>query len=282
MTAANTLAGCAALALAACGDDVPDHCTRPALDAPWLPQLLADTVAGLAAAPRALFTEREAARAFLADRLAALGLAPEVQDYPGGRNVHATLPASFGGGAGRIVVGAHLDTAGSSPGANDNASGAAVVLAVARYLTEVPCRTAPVTVAFFDQEETGLFGARAFAQQLPPGGVRAVHTIDQVAWDADGDRRFELEQPTAALEAEWRAAAAAVGAELAVTATGGTDHDAFRAAGFPAVGLTEEFAGGDTTPHRHTPDDTPATVNAAYHALAARLAAQAILEQVSP
>jgi hypothetical protein len=277
------LAGCAALAIAACSDDAPpDGCTRPALDAPWLPELLAGAVAGLAASPRAAFTEREAARAFVSDRLAALGWAPEAQDYPGGRNVHATLPANFGAGARRIVVGAHLDSVMDSPGANDNASGAAVVLAIARYLTEVPCRVAPVTVAFFDQEEVGLFGARAFAQQLSPADVRAVHTIDQVAWDGDGDRRFELERPTAALEAEWRAAAGVVGAALTVTATGGTDHDAFRAAGFAAAGLTEEFAGGDTSPHRHTPGDTPDTVNAAYHALAARLAAQVILEEVGP
>jgi acetylornithine deacetylase/succinyl-diaminopimelate desuccinylase-like protein len=291
-----SLACGAALAAAACESDgpldpdaatdarpdAPPGCTRPALDAPWLPQLLADAVAGLAAAPRFTFEEREAARAFLSDRLAALGLSPEAQDYPGGSNVHATLPANFGDGGKQVVVGAHFDTVMSSPGANDNASGAAVVLAVARYLTEVPCRVAPVTVAFFDQEEDGLFGARAFAQSLSPAGVRAVHTIDQVAWDADGDRRFELERPTAALEAKWRAAAGIVGAALTATATGGTDHDAFRDAGLPAAGLTEEYVGGDTSPHRHTATDTPGTVNAAYHALAAQLAAQVILEEVSP
>lgn len=262
--------------------DAPPGCTRPALDAPWLPQLLADAVAGLAAAPRATFTEREAARTFLAGRLTALGLTPEFQDYAGGRNVHATLPTSFGPGERRVIVGAHFDTVAGTPGANDNASGAAVVLAVARYLTEVPCRLAPVTVAFFDQEETGLFGAGAFAQRFAPADVRAVHTIDQVAWDADGDRRFELEQPTPALSAEWRAAAALLGVSINVTATGGTDHDAFRFAGFAAAGLTEEYVGGDTSPHRHTAADTAATVNATYHALAAQLTAQVILDEVSP
>jgi Zn-dependent M28 family amino/carboxypeptidase len=290
------LACCAVLAIAACEGggpldpdaapdaraDAPPGCTRPALDAPWLPQLLADAVAGLAAAPRFTFEEREAARAFLSDRLTELGWTPEAQDYPGGRNVHATLPANFGGGGKLIIVGAHFDTVMPSPGANDNASGAAVVLAVARYLTEVPCRAAPVTIAFFDQEEDGLFGARAFAQSLSPAGIRAVHTIDQVAWDGDGDRRFELERPTAELEAEWRAAAGIVGAALTATATGGTDHDEFRAAGMPAAGLTEEYVGGDTSPHRHTATDTPATVNAAYHALAAQLAAQVVLDEVSP
>jgi Zn-dependent M28 family amino/carboxypeptidase len=270
-----------ALALAACADDAPAACAPPALDAPWLPSLLSDTVARLASAPRFLPTEREAARAYLASELTALGLSPELHDYPGGRNVHATIPATQGDGP-RIVVGAHFDTVDGSPGANDNATGAAAVLAVARFVTEAPCRTAPVTVAFFDQEELGLFGARAFAATLSPSAVRAVHTIDQVAWDADGDRRFELERPTAALEAEWRAAAAAVGVPVAVTATGGTDHQAFRQAGFAAVGLTEEYAGGDTSPHRHLASDTAASVDAAYLVLAAQLAARVILDEVSP
>ena len=284
-----------AVVLAACSDDAagpdapgpdarpdaPPGCTRPALDAPWLPSLLSNAVSQLAASPRFLVTQRAAARTFLADQLAALGWVPELHDYPGGRNVHATIPATLGDGP-RVVVGAHFDTVDGSPGANDNASGAAVVLAVARYLTEVPCRTAPVTVAFFDQEEGGLLGARTFAATLSPAAVRAVHTIDQVAWDADGDRRFELELPTAALEAEWRAAAATVGAGLGVTSTAGTDHEAFRDAGFAAAGLTEEYVGGDTTPHRHTAADTFATVDTAYLALAARLAAQVVLDEVSP
>ncbi|MBA2540668.1 MAG: M28 family peptidase [Deltaproteobacteria bacterium] len=104
-----------------------------------------------------------------------------------------------------MIVGAHFDTIANSPGANDNASGTVVVLAVAKLLADTPCRTAPVTIAFFDQEELGLFGARAYAQSLSAADVRAVHTIDQVAWDMDGDRRFELEAPTPTLETEWKA-----------------------------------------------------------------------------
>jgi hypothetical protein len=45
-------------------------------------------------------------------RCAALGLLPEVQDYAGGRNVHATLPANFGDGtAGRNDTAATVDAA---------------------------------------------------------------------------------------------------------------------------------------------------------------------------
>ena len=149
-------------------------------------------------------------------------------------------------------------------------------------MTEQPCRAAPVTLVWFDLEEVGLFGSRAFAQTRLPAEVRAVHTIDQVSWDADGDRRFELEAPTAELEAAYRAAAQVTGALVTVTSTEGTDHQAFRERGFAAVGLTEEYVGGDTSPHRHQPTDTAATVDAGYLVLATQLTAQVILTAIAP
>lgn len=256
--------------------DAPPGCTQPALDAPWLAASLTGWVQGLTVAPRSTITQRDDARAYLAAQLAAIGWTPQTHAYPNGANVYATIPATMGSEA-QIVVGAHFDTVANSPGANDNASGVAVVLAVARYLKDTPCRKAPVIVAFFDQEETGLFGARAFAQMLEPAQTRAVHTIDQVAWDSDGDRRFELELPTPALEAEWRAAATSVGVTVATTSTGGTDHQAFRELGFAAIGLTEEYVGGDTSPFRHQSGDTAATVTTSYLVDAAQLTARVVL-----
>lgn len=280
------------LLLAACGGDdqarpdagapdAPPGCTRPALDAAFLRPLLVATIDQLAQSPRSTTTERDAARVYLSSQLSMLGWSPRLDAYAGGANVVAEVPATTGA-AKAIVVGAHFDTVAGSPGANDNASGVAAVLAVARFLADVPCRDAPVTIAFFDQEEVGLFGSRAFAQTLDPADVRAVHTIDQVAWDGDGDRVFELELPTTALEAEWRAAATAVGVPVTTTSTSGTDHQAFRDQGFAAIGLTEEFAGGDTSPFRHLPGDTAATVDVDYLVLAAQLAAQVVIAETSP
>jgi len=266
---------------AAVGTDAPPGCPRPALAAPWLAGMLAQTVSDLAASPRATTTERATARTYLTNQLTALGWQGQLAAYPSGANVAATIPATTGSGQ-EIILGAHFDSVSGSPGANDNASGVAVVLAVARFLVDTPCRTSPVTVVLFDEEEAGLFGSRAFAQTRTATAVRAVHTIDQVAWDSDGDRRFELEMPTAALEQEWRAAAAVVGVPVTVTTTQGTDHESFRDRGLPAVGLTEEYVGGDTSPFRHQAGDTAATVNAAYLQLAAQLTAQVILDEVSP
>lgn len=268
--------------LDAAGPDAPSGCTRPALAAPWLRGLLTTDIGQLAAAPRATNTERMTARTYLTAQLTSIGWTPLAHDYPGGSNVYATIPATMGGTGKEIIVGAHFDSVMGSPGANDNASGTVVVLAIARYLVDVPCRSAPVTVVFFDQEEQGLFGSRAFANTRLPATVAAVHTIDQVAWDSDGDHRFELESPTPTLEAQWRAAAAVVGVSVTVTATEGTDHEAFRDDGFAAIGLTEEYVGGDTSPFRHQPGDTVSTVNTEYLELAAKLSAQVIIEEVAP
>lgn len=277
----------AACALVACGDDVGPQldaqgCPVPDLSAPWLHELVTGTVTGLAQAPRATTTERAAARTYLTNSLTAIGWTPRLEAYPSGANVYATLPATITTSR-QIVVGAHFDTVAGSPGANDNASGVAAVLAVARYLSDAPCRKAAVTVILFDEEEAGLFGSRAAANMLSAqqAEVTAVHTIDQIGWDSDGDQRFEIELPTAELEAEYQAAATVIGVPVTTTTTTGTDHQAFRAAGFSAVGLTEEYVGGDTSPYRHTPQDTASTVNPDYLASGARLVAQVVWTEVT-
>ncbi len=64
-----------------------------------------------------------------------------------------------------VVLGAHLDTVQDSPGADDNASGVAALLEVARLLAAQPEPPA-VTLAVFDLEELGLIGARYAAREL--------------------------------------------------------------------------------------------------------------------
>jgi Zn-dependent M28 family amino/carboxypeptidase len=276
------VAACVLVAACTPAHDLPDApaCAPPELGATWLHALVADSIAQLASAPRSTTTERDTARAYLADQLARMGWDPQLQSYPTGANVYAAIESTTGS-AQRIVVGAHFDTVAGSPGANDNATGVAAALAVARYLRDTPCRGPTVIVAFFDEEELGLFGSRAFVPSLAGLDVTAVHTIDQIGWDGDGDRRFELELPTAALEQEYDAAAADLGVPVTRTTTQGTDHQAFRDAGYPAVGLTEEFVEGDTTPYRHTPQDTPATVDVDYAVLGAELVGDVVLREVA-
>jgi Zn-dependent M28 family amino/carboxypeptidase len=285
-------------ALIACNDDAmtgPDGgdptgdgasgdgagCQRPALDQPWLSGLVSGVVTQLASAPRYTTTQRSTARTYLSDQLMQMGWSPMLHNYPSGANVYATLPATTGATR-QIIVGAHFDTVSGSPGANDNATGCGAVMAIARYLKDMTCRNAVIKIVFFDEEEQGLFGARAFAQTLSPADVLAVHTIDQVGWDMDNDKRFEIELPTATLEAEYRTAASVVGVPVTKTSSGGTDHEAFRDLGFAAVGVSEEYVGGDTSPWRHSVSDTADTVKFSYNELAAKLAAQVIMTEAAP
>ncbi|GAA3767384.1 M28 family metallopeptidase [Plantactinospora mayteni] len=64
-----------------------------------------------------------------------------------------------------VLIGAHLDTVPGSPGADDNASGVACLLELARVLPEFGLAR-HVRLAVFDEEETGLHGSRALAGEL--------------------------------------------------------------------------------------------------------------------
>jgi Zn-dependent M28 family amino/carboxypeptidase len=261
------------------GADASPGCDKPALDQPWLASLLSNAVTGLTAAPRFSNTQRQAARTFLQNQITQIGWTPMLHSYNTGANVYATIPSTTGETK-QIIVGAHFDTVANSPGANDNATGTAAVLAIARYLKDMTCRKYAVTIVLFDEEETGLYGARAYAGMLSAANVHAVHTVDQIGWDNDNDTRFELEAPTQTLEAEYRAAAMTLGVPVTKTSTQGTDHQAFREKGMAAIGLTEEYIGNDTSPHRHTAQDTAATVKQSYLQLGTKLVARVVLDEL--
>lgn len=72
-----------------------------------------------------------------------------------------------------------------APGANDNASGAAVALAVAERLMAEPTSRLRVGFLFTGAEETGLHGAEAFAATVPPGARIAVLNLDMVGAGRD-------------------------------------------------------------------------------------------------
>ncbi|MEG4443093.1 M28 family peptidase [Microcoleus sp. AT9_B5] len=57
-----------------------------------------------------------------------------------------------------IVIGAHYDTAPGSPGADDNATGVAVLLELARDIASGPLKY-PVQLVAFDMEEYGYLGS---------------------------------------------------------------------------------------------------------------------------
>lgn len=260
-------------------------CELPSGAPPWLDEYLESRLATLTASgDRATAERRKAAREWLRDELVAVGIEATIEDYGEGANVVGRLPAATGETNEWVLVGAHYDSVADSPGANDNGSGTIAVLAVARIAHEMRCRERGLLVAFFDQEEIGLIGSKALAANEGEAGTNivAVHTVDQVGWDADGDRRFELELPSPDLLAAYQSSAEALGVNVVKTSTDSSDHQSFRAKGFPAVGVTEEYVNRDTSPHAHATTDTASTIDAAYHALATRLVADVIARQLNP
>jgi aminopeptidase YwaD len=75
------------------------------------------------------------------------------------------LARSPGTGECRLLVGGHMDTVPAGPGANDNASGTAVVLEIARVLSSQG-KTDGLCFALFGAEEAGLLGSEYYVSQL--------------------------------------------------------------------------------------------------------------------
>ncbi len=63
-----------------------------------------------------------------------------------------------------LILGAHLDTVPGSPGADDNASGSAAVLGLARRFSQLPNPDTTLVFIWFCSEETGLKGSRYYAK----------------------------------------------------------------------------------------------------------------------
>ena len=202
-------------------------------------------------------------------------------------NVIGTLPGARPEGEGFYIVCAHYDSTASgnrdrwpaewrtlpAPGADDNASGVAGVLEAARVLASQPLAYG-VRFVFFAGEEQGLQGSRAYAGALRAEGARllGVINLDMVAYDSDGDGRFQLHAGSAAASQALGAALARNAGRYAPalrpqvltdTATNRSDHAPFWVEGYPAVLVIEDF-GRDSTPYYHTMSDTLSTLHLAY------------------
>lgn len=85
-----------------------------------------------------------------------------------------------------IIIGAHYDHLGISdeeihPGANDNASGTAALIELARLFTEMNYKpTHTLIFAAFDAEEIGLYGSEELAQRFRREDVKVMVNLDMV------------------------------------------------------------------------------------------------------
>ena len=140
---------------------------------------------------RSTWEQQWRAAQWIAGRFAEAGLDTTVETYAhAGRswpNVVARISGTPGSD-GLVVVSSHLDSiahgSGTSPGADDNGSGVAVAIQVARDLADArPGRT--VAFVVFSNEERGALGSRSFARAARAGGlaIEAVVNIDIVGFN---------------------------------------------------------------------------------------------------
>ena len=183
-------------------------------------------------------------------------------------NVVATTPG-LAPGAPYLLVGAHLDTVPQAPGAEDNASGIAVLLEVARAFAPTGGarpRLPVVLVAFGAEEPRGSgdarhhYGSRAYVASLPDRdrtALRGMASLDRVGVGPvvpvctarPADRRLQAELLAAASRAK-------VGVRRCVNRS--SDHWSFARAGLSGVRL-------GSTPYAeyHSARDLPPVVSRA-------------------
>jgi Zn-dependent M28 family amino/carboxypeptidase len=166
--------------------------------AEWVATLQKVTEAGLKATVRALAYPRDfraesaanrRAGEYIAERLRALGYTVTVQGEH--RNIVA-LPKSLSGRQ-LTLIGAHYDSVPGTPGADDNASAVAGLIACAEAVARQEKKPAVGFVAFNREEEqadrggAGLIGSSDFVESyLPTSGleVRAVHVLEMIGYSS--------------------------------------------------------------------------------------------------
>ncbi len=167
-----------------------------------------------------------------------------------------------------IVVGAHLDHLGTSPlrsldpdrghavrnGADDNASGTAAVLELARRFESSPTRRT-VLFAHFGAEEAGMIGSQAFLEDsiVPIASIRFMLNLDMVG--RLGGRRIGVRgtrsAPSLASLVDSVAAALGVDVDGSGAVALDSDHAPFHLKRIPVLHLT---SGMHRDYHRTTDD----------------------------
>jgi hypothetical protein len=158
-----------------------------------------------------------------------------------------------------LVVGAHYDHLGIDPesgefypGADDNASGIAVMLEVASKLSRAFTPQRPILFVAFTAEEAGLLGSQYFIENLP-GGFSAENLFAMINLDAVGRLEGRSLQVFGSDSAyEWPFMAQGIGFTIGVDSEfpqtiASSDHVSFLNAGIPAIHL---FSGTHTDYHR--------------------------------
>jgi hypothetical protein len=162
-------------------------------------------------------------------------------------NVIADLP---GRKKGVVMLGAHLDSVANGPGINDNGSGSATVLEIARQARRLHIRPKHgLRFGFWGAEELGLIGSTSYVASLRTSQRKQI--LDVINLDMLGSPNFgrivyaSEGQPRGSLRIERAFRTYFAGKRLPIEEEnlgGGSDHAAFATVGIPVGGL---FTGAD-------------------------------------
>lgn len=180
-----------------------------------------------------------------------------------------------GAGNGIVVIGGHIDSVPAGPGANDNASGTAVVMELGRTILS---RSYPFEVRLvgFGAEEIGLIGSNYYVDQLSESErsqMRAMINLDMVgvgtAWRFGGTQELALAAMGIARDFGQPAGRLGTGLNMA------SDHANFINAGVPSL-----FVHRVDDPNYHTPGDRAELVEPSSLETAGRIVL-ALLDQLA-
>jgi hypothetical protein len=237
-------------------------------------------------APQAL----EAAARYIEGEAASLGLPLTSHEFDTKAGRARNIEVRIGGrSAGLLVIGAHYDTHSGSPGANDNATGVAAALELARLLRGGAFEQSLAFVWFANEEwpffRTADMGSRRYAQALAAAGERVVgmFSLETIGYYSDvrGSQRYPaaplaliypdrgdfvafvanlasrglLRDSVRAFRRHGRLPSEGISAPAFIEGIAWSDHASFWDEGYPALMIT------DTAPFRypwyHLPEDTP-------------------------
>lgn len=248
------------------------------------PKRLEDLVRALVAlGPREDAAGQAKVAGWLRAQLIALGHVPLLQYYPRSGADYRNLIVALGPQTSqRIVISAHYDAHGPHPGADDDASGVAGLLELARMLrgAALPLRT---ELAFYSNEESGMDGSEFHARGIPAAEVRAMISLEmigcfhepqkfplpilQLLYPSFGDYivvvgRFEERSLVRALKRALNGAGAnarSIDAPESIAGIGDSDHASFWRAGARAAMITD--TAWYRNPRYHTAADAPDTLD---------------------
>lgn len=211
---------------------------------------------------------------YIEERLSALpNLTVEFQNFNTvGKNIIATQLGQTNPDNIYIVC-AHYDSV-TTFCADDNATGVAAVIEIARLLS-TQCTDNTIVYALWDEEEIGLLGANYYAQQAADetnGNTRdnilGVINMDMIGYDGDapgtaGDNDFDIDVRNIDNSVDIKDDLLAIlntytfdlNAIVVNPGTAASDHSRFWNQGYSAVLVGESWATDDQTPNYHSSND---------------------------